>query len=67
MFNLEKACQAQLDVLACGSPVRRPPQAVVDRYGSRKFIEQNGGKPAGGRAWPALLNLLDAKDPSYRT
>jgi ribulose-5-phosphate 4-epimerase/fuculose-1-phosphate aldolase len=67
MFNLDKACQAQLDVLACGSPVRRPPQDVVDRYASRKFTAQNGGKPAGGRAWPALLNLLDAKDASYRT
>jgi len=67
MFNLDKACQAQLDVLACGSPVRQPPQSVVDRYAARKFSEQNGGRPAGGRAWPALLNLLDARDPSYRT
>jgi len=54
-------------VLACSSPIRQPPQEVVDRYANRRFTEQNGGTPTGGRAWPALLNMLDAKDPSYRT
>jgi ribulose-5-phosphate 4-epimerase/fuculose-1-phosphate aldolase len=67
MFDLEKACQVQLDVLACGSPIRQPPPEVVERYAARRFAEQNGGKPSGARAWQSLLNMLDAKDPSYRT
>jgi ribulose-5-phosphate 4-epimerase/fuculose-1-phosphate aldolase len=66
-FDLDKAWQVQLDVLACGSPIRQPPPEVVERYAARRYAEQDGGEPAGARAWPALLNMLDAKDPGYRT
>jgi len=67
MFNLERACQVQLDVLACGSVIRQPPPEVVERHAARDFASANGGQPRGSRAWPALLNMLDAEDSSYRT
>src|SRR5690606_10946117 len=62
MYNLELSCRIQLAVMAAGRP-SFPPEAV-----QRKTAAQwmGDGKPLGMREWPALLRLLDKKDPSYR-
>jgi ribulose-5-phosphate 4-epimerase/fuculose-1-phosphate aldolase len=62
MFRLEQACQTQMSVLACGRPIH-PVTREVQEHTRRQFDRP---EPVGGREWPALLRLLDAKDPGYR-
>jgi ribulose-5-phosphate 4-epimerase/fuculose-1-phosphate aldolase len=63
MYYLEKACNVQLDVMATGRPLRMPSPEIAERT-VRQFEE--GGFAGTVRSWPALLRMLDAKDPSYR-
>jgi ribulose-5-phosphate 4-epimerase/fuculose-1-phosphate aldolase len=64
MHWLERACQAQLMAQACNTPLRHPPQPVIDitndRYkpGQRRQITE--------LEWPALLRMLDRRDGSFR-
>jgi len=64
MHWLEKACQAQLKAMACNTELLFPGQEVValtnDRYkpGQRRSITE--------LEWPAMLRMLDRRDPSYR-
>ena len=66
LYFLERACEAQVHMLAAGRDgLNTPPQGV-----DRKVAEQS--PPAGqamlakALAWPALLRKLDRIDPSYR-
>ena len=64
MYYLERACTMQVRALAGGVKVNRANQGV-----EKKTAEQ--GKMAfdgfvGGISWPALLRMLDRRDPSYR-
>lgn len=56
-YYLEKACQVQIAAQSTGLPLIIPPE---DTYGSIHIpgVEE--------RAWPALLEMLDQEDPSYR-
>ncbi|HEY0525970.1 MAG TPA: class II aldolase/adducin family protein [Stellaceae bacterium] len=63
MYYLDKACGVQLDLLATGRPLRMPPREVAEKTVSRY---DDGGFAGTVRSWPALLRMLDAKDPSYR-
>ena len=64
MHWLEKACQAQMMALAANTPLRRVNEEVVkltnDRYrpGQRRKITE--------LEWPALLRMLERRDPSFR-
>lgn len=64
MHWLERACQAQLAAMACNTELNFPdPKTVAltnDRYrpGQRRKITE--------LEWPALLRMLDRRDPSYR-
>ena len=64
MHWLEKACQAQLMAMACNAPLNMPAAEVVkltnDRYkpGQRRNITE--------LEWPAMLRMLERRDPSYR-
>ena len=64
MHWLERACQAQLQAMACNTELQVPGKAVVqltnDRYkpGQRRKITE--------LEWPALLRMLDRRDPSFR-
>lgn len=62
-YYLEQACKAQIDLLATGRKLRELPLAVRDKV-AQQF--SNTVAPKGEREWPALLRILDAKDPSYR-
>jgi hypothetical protein len=48
-------------VMASGGTVNTLSEATAE-YTARQF----DAMPRGRREWPALLRLLDAKDPSYR-
>lgn len=64
MHWLERACQAQTMAMACNAELTIPAPDVVkltgERYGKgqrRKITELE---------WPALLRMLDRRDPSYQ-
>ena len=64
MHWLEKACQAQLLAMACNTELKRPGPATVkltnERYkpGQRRNITE--------LEWPAMLRMLERRDPSYK-
>ena len=64
MHWLERACQAQLMAMACNAKLNMPdPQTVAltyERYkpGQRRNI--------AALEWPAMLRMLDRRDPSFR-
>jgi ribulose-5-phosphate 4-epimerase/fuculose-1-phosphate aldolase len=64
MHWLERACQAQLAAMACNAKLNMPdPQTVAltaERYrpGNRRNITE--------LEWPAMLRMLDRRDPSFR-
>ena len=64
MHWLERACQAQLMAMACNTALNMPKPATValtnERYrpGQRRKITE--------LEWPALLRMLDRRDPSFR-
>jgi ribulose-5-phosphate 4-epimerase/fuculose-1-phosphate aldolase len=62
MYYLEMACKIQVDVMASGGKMILPPATVQERTAGQYTRDATKGM----RAWPALLRLLDAKDPSFR-
>lgn len=63
MYYLEQSCRIQIDLMATGGKINRLSDNV-SRHTAEQFA--NSPVPCGEREWPALLRLLDAKDPSYR-
>jgi ribulose-5-phosphate 4-epimerase/fuculose-1-phosphate aldolase len=63
MYYLELCCRTQLDMMASGGKLTRLSDNVL-KHTSQQFAE--APSPCGEREWPALLRILDAKDPSYR-
>jgi ribulose-5-phosphate 4-epimerase/fuculose-1-phosphate aldolase len=69
IYYFEQACQTQLDAMHTGRPIRVPPPEVSEHTAQ----QWEGGAAGIGtgtgvyREWPALLRMLDRKDPSYKT
>lgn len=63
MYYLEQCCRIQMDVMASGGTINEVSGQVAE-YTARQF--EHAPVPRGEREWPALLRLLDAKDPTYR-
>jgi ribulose-5-phosphate 4-epimerase/fuculose-1-phosphate aldolase len=63
MYYLNEACRIQLDIMASGGKM-----ALVGGQTAEKTARQfeRPDSSYGQREWPALLRLLDRKDPSYR-
>jgi hypothetical protein len=53
----------QLDLMATGGKLNHLSKEVSE-HTAQQF--RDSPTPCGDREWPALLRLLDAKDPSYR-
>jgi ribulose-5-phosphate 4-epimerase/fuculose-1-phosphate aldolase len=71
MQRLERSCITQLLTMSANSEISFPPQAVIDKSFSqlrRAPSPDAEGKfpPHGKREWPALLRMLDRRDPSYK-
>lgn len=64
MYGLERSCQAQLAAMACNTELNALPETVVEK--STAMYAPGAVRPYGLLEWPALLRLLDRKDPSYR-
>ena len=62
MYYLEQSCRVQMDLMASRGSVNALSHEVSE-YTAKQC---EGFDTHGERAWPALLRLLDARDPSYR-
>jgi ribulose-5-phosphate 4-epimerase/fuculose-1-phosphate aldolase len=63
MYYLEQSCRIQIDLMATDAKLTRLSDNVL-QHTAEQFAQSP--TPCGEREWPALLRLLDAKDPSYR-
>ncbi|MCH2397488.1 MAG: class II aldolase/adducin family protein [Pirellulales bacterium] len=66
LHRLERACQVQLDALACGRPLVTPSQEVIERSAAQMVEFDRHVLDVGQLEFNALVRLLDAKDPSFR-
>jgi ribulose-5-phosphate 4-epimerase/fuculose-1-phosphate aldolase len=62
MYYLEQSCRVQMDLMASRGGINVLSHEVSEH--TARQCESAGLH--GEREWPALLRLLDAKDPSYR-
>ena len=70
IFRLEKICKIQLAAMACNTEMNMPSDALVHRSNAQYAANPSAmGKKAtafGVMEWPAMLRMLDRRDPSYR-
>jgi ribulose-5-phosphate 4-epimerase/fuculose-1-phosphate aldolase len=64
MHWLEKACQAQVMAMACNTELNHPSAEVVRLTNERYVPGQRRGITE--LEWPAMLRMLDRRDPSFR-
>lgn len=64
MYYLERACSIQVRTLAGGTKANSTNQGVAEKAAGQGAHAFDG--LVGNLAWPALLRMLDRKDPSYR-
>ncbi len=64
IYWLESACRAQLDAMACQTPLRQPSDALVEK--TFRLYQPDVRRPFGELEWPAMRRMLDRRDPSYR-
>ena len=62
-YYLEMACKIQVDVLSSGVKTVEPPEAAIE---SLAQWGEPRAEPWGEQEWPALIRMLERKDPSYR-
>ncbi|MGH7178253.1 MAG: class II aldolase/adducin family protein, partial [Tepidisphaeraceae bacterium] len=61
MYNLERACRVQLQVLSSGQPFVLPSAELC-----KQAATQYGQFAYGRYEWPALLRLADERSPGFR-
>jgi ribulose-5-phosphate 4-epimerase/fuculose-1-phosphate aldolase len=65
LYWLENACRAQVDAMAGGTKLRYPSAEVIDK--TNHLYQPHVRRPFGEMEWPAMLRLMDRKDPSYKS
>jgi ribulose-5-phosphate 4-epimerase/fuculose-1-phosphate aldolase len=71
IYRLERACQTQLQAMACNAEISMPSPEVIAHSNAQLSVapspDAKGRKlPHGSIEWPALKRMLDRRDPSYR-
>jgi ribulose-5-phosphate 4-epimerase/fuculose-1-phosphate aldolase len=64
MWGMERACQAQLQAMACNTELAMPSDEVVQKSCA---IYEHGSRRYGLLEWPGLLRQLDRTDPDFRS
>jgi len=64
MYWLEMACKAQVDAMSCKTELNLPDPAVVER--TIDLYKPETRRPYGLMEWPAMLRMLNRRDPSYQ-
>ena len=65
MYALEMACRAQVDAMAARTELTMPSDNVVAH--AVHLYQPTTRRPYGVMEWPAMLRLLDRRDPTWRT
>jgi glutathione S-transferase len=65
IHQFEAACQAQVDAMAGGEMPLVVPQEIVARSVERRRVAM-AKRPTVELHWPAMLRLLDRRDPGWR-
>jgi len=63
MFTLERACTMQVRAMSGGTKLNMPSDNAIQTV---KNQVSGGNQSLANKAWPALLRMLDAQDPSFR-
>ena len=66
LYRLERACQVQLDAMACGQPLVIPATEAVERSTTQMQEFAEHAADLGKLEFDALVRLMDQKDPSFR-
>ena len=66
LYFLERACEAQVHMLAAGRDGLNDPKEGVNEKVAQQSRPQGMARLAERLAWPALLRKLDRLDPSYK-
>ncbi|MCF6194403.1 MAG: class II aldolase/adducin family protein, partial [Kangiellaceae bacterium] len=64
MYDLIKACQVQLQVMASGMEPIYAPQSIIDGIKAQAGIVHSG-ETGGQKAWPAMLRRAYKKYPDF--
>lgn len=65
LYRLERACQVQLDAMACGQPLVLPPEPVIERSAAQMQDFAGHSSEIGQLEFDALVRLMEKKDPSF--
>lgn len=66
LYRLERACEVQVDAMACGQPLITPSEAVIERSRDQMVDFAEHVTQIGKLEFDALVRLMDEKDPSFR-
>ncbi len=66
MYNLERSCSIQVRALSTTSEPNRPADDVVKLVDAQIKGSVTGATRLAHLAWPALMRMMDAKDPGFR-
>jgi ribulose-5-phosphate 4-epimerase/fuculose-1-phosphate aldolase len=64
LYWLEMACKAQVDALSAHRELCLPPPEVIEK--TWHLYQPTTRRPFGELEWPAMLRLMDRKDPGYK-
>ena len=65
MHRLELSCKLQLAAMACNTPLNEASDEVLQK--TYMNYQPQTRRPYGVMEWPAMLRMLDRRDPSYKT
>jgi len=66
MYFLERACSMQVRTLSTGADIHPPMDEIVSKTRHQGSNVDAFAAIANTMAWPALLRMLDRRDPSFR-
>ena len=64
MHRLELSCRAQVQAMACNTPLQAVPESVLQA--TYLNYQPQTRRPYGVMEWPGLLRMLTRLDPSFR-
>lgn len=66
MYFLERACSMQVRTLSTGAEIHPPQDEIVEKTARQGANDDYFAMLSNTMAWPALLRMLDRRDPSFR-
>ncbi len=64
MYDLQRACEIQMELMASGGKIIEIPQSIVDGIYAQANVVHSG-QTGGQKAWPAMLRRAYKLDPGF--